>query len=364
MRLILRLTLSATLVAAVMTTIQATEVHSDGRVTFRLRAPQAQSVAVAGKGKGNGMGDEPHPMTKQPDGAWSVTIGPVRPGFHYYELIVDGVPINDPSSPTYFGWGRDTSGLEVPDPALDFYTPNPAVTSGQVRILWRQSKLTGRMRQLHVYTPPGYDRDIDKRYPVLYLQHGAGENQTSWTRQGKVNHIMDNLLAREKAKPMIVVMAHGYAARPGAANPDRPSREDNLFQQVVVEELVPFIDDQFRTIADREHRAIAGLSMGGGQAMRIGLEHLDQFAWVATMAGAIDAENPPAVLRDPQLANARLKLLWIGCGRDDMILERSEKLHEKLTQQGITHVYHLSDGSHEWQAWRKHLWELGPLLFR
>ena len=186
----------------------------DRRVIFRTRLPEAKTVAVRARGNDSGMGAETYALKAMGEGLWEVTIGPTRSGFHYYELVVDGHAMNDPASLTYFGWARPTSGLEVPDDTLNFYVPKD-VPHGEVRIRPYLSKVTGQFRNAYVYTPPGYDQNPSQRYPVLYLQHGSGENETSWTWQGKVNVIMDTLIADKKALPMLVVMDQGYATRAG-----------------------------------------------------------------------------------------------------------------------------------------------------
>jgi enterochelin esterase family protein len=333
-------------------------IHPDRRVTFRVKASEARKVAVTARAADSGMnGNSPHEMKKVEDGWWEVTTDPVRPGFHYYDLLVDGFRTNDPSSESYFGWGQMTSGLEVPDPQLDFYSPKD-VPHGELRVRWYHSKITAQPRRAWVYTPPGYDQSPAARYPVLYLQHGAGENETSWTWQGKANLILDNLIAERKAAPMIVVMDHGYAVRGGV----------DAFEDVVLKDLIPLIDSTYRTRADRHSRAIAGLSMGGGQALRIGLGHLETFASVATFSGAIrnvDLKSSfGGALADAKVANTKLRLLWIGCGTEDRLYSSSKSFHEMLEGAGIRHVWFDGPGSHEWQVWRKHLYDLAPRLFR
>src|SRR5262245_32018933 len=196
---------------------QYPRVHADGRVTFRFTAPNAKKVQLQPGGADNGLGKGPIDMTASDDGkgVWSITLPPVVPGFHYYWFLVDGVQVNDPSSETYFGWGRQTSGIDVPEAGADYYEPRD-VPHGDVRVRWYRSKVTGAWRRAYVYTPPGYDRDLKTRYPVLYLQHGAGENETSWIKQGRANLILDNLIAEKRARPMLVVMETGYATRAGA----------------------------------------------------------------------------------------------------------------------------------------------------
>lgn len=241
-------------------------VHPDRKITFTFWAPEARSVAVAG---GDGLGASPFPMAKNAEGLWSVTTPPAVPGFHYYWFVLDGVQVNDPASETFFGYGKPTGGLEVPDPAGDFYFIKN-VPHGEVREKSYFSKSTGAWRRALVYTPPDYDKDTKTRYPVLFLQHGAGENETSWTRQGRAQFILDNLIAAGKAKPMIVVMDRGYAT------PNTPDiGQQNMqvafsaFEKVIVDELIPTIDASYRTIPDRDHRAMAGLSMGGMQTLFI-----------------------------------------------------------------------------------------------
>ena len=282
----------------------------DRRVMFRVNAPEAKTVAVAARADDSGMnGNKPYAMTRVEKGNWTVTTDPVRPGFHYYELIIDGRKQTDPSSETYFGWSQQTSGLEVLDPALDFYWPKN-VPHGEVRIHWYRSKVTGQMRPAYVYTPPGYETNLSTRYPVLYLQHGAGESERGWTWQGKANFILDNLLAENKTKPMVVVMDNGYAAK---ADAPANARGNEAFGEVVLNDLIPIIDAKFRTIADRDHRAIAGLSMGAGQALQIGLNNLDRFAYVGAfsgggrgIAGAWDEQSPRHSVRQQRHPPAQL----------------------------------------------------------
>jgi enterochelin esterase family protein len=333
-------------------------INDDGSVTFRVSAPNAKSVAVAARSADSGMnGNKPFDMKRVDDkGTWEVTTTPVRPGFHYYELIVDGTKMNDPSSETYFGWAQQTSGLEVPDPALDFYSVKD-VPHGEVRVAWYKSSVTGETRRAWVYTPPGYDTSGKTKYPVLYLQHGSGENETSWTWQGKANLILDNLLAEKKAVPMLVVMDRGYAVKAGSA-PAQGSRGNEAFGDVVVQDLIPAVDARFRTIRDRHHRAIAGLSMGGGQAMQIGMANPALFGTVAALSGATRNFDPK------KAADAKLDLLWIGCGQQDGLYKSAVALHQSLESAGVKHAWYEVPGSHEWQVWRKHLNDLAPRLFR
>ncbi len=250
------------------------KVHSDLRITFRLVAPSAQKVQFVPPEAGNtpsGLGKAPIDLVKDKEGVWTVTVPPVVPGFHYYWLLVNGVAVNNPGSGTFFGFNKPTSGIEVPEPGADFYGIKE-VPHGEVRARWYFSKIAGQWRKANIYAPPGYETDHGKCYPVLYLQQGGGEDENGWTRQGRANFILDNLLAAGKAQPMIIVMNCGYATVPGEApvvtRPDRPAAPPRHFTEVMVREIIPMIDAAYRTLPDRAHRAMAGLSMGGGRPCR------------------------------------------------------------------------------------------------
>ncbi len=345
---------------------QYPRVASDLRVTFRINAPDAQKVQI--KPGGDGLGKTPYDMTRDANGIWSVTTPPAVPGFHYYFVLIDGFQTNDPQSETYFGYNQETSAVEIPDAAADFYLPKD-VPHGEVSARWYFSKTTGQWRRIHIYTPPGYDSGRG-RYPVLYLQHGSGENDTSWTKQGHVAFIMDNLIAAKSAVPMIIVMENGMvAAKPGAA-PAQNGRPGNAaFEEVLINDLVPMIDAHYRTLADRDHRAIAGLSMGGGQALRIGLGHLDKFAYIGSFSGAIrgfDANTSyDGVFRDAAAFNRRVKLLWFGAGTAEEAMHNSARgAHDSLEKAGVKNVFHETPFAHEWQNWRYDLNDFAPRLFR
>lgn len=346
-------------------------VFLDGRVTFRLAATNATKVQIAGP-----IVASPTDMTKGSDGAWTVTVPSPAPGFHYYWFLVDGLQINDPSSDTYFGYGRPTSGIELPMSGEDFYFPKD-VPHGQIRMHWYHSKTTDAWRRAMVYTPPGYDESSHIRYPVLYLQHGAGEDETGWSKQGHANFILDNLLFDKKAVPMILVMEKGYAYRPD----ERPTTSvpgrgptgvlsPSTFESVMVDELIPMIDLSYRTIADRDYRALAGLSMGSRQAMNISLRNLDKFSWIgllsgATIVGDLDS-GYEGVFRNSEEFNRRVHLLWMGVGdAETNLLQSLNASHELLEKRGIKHVSFISKGTaHEWHSWRRHLNDFAPRLFR
>jgi enterochelin esterase-like enzyme len=365
-------------------------IHPDRSITFTLEAPDARSVQVAG---GDGLGKGPFPMTKGAEGHWSVTTPPAVPGFHYYWFVLDGVSVSDPSSESYFGYGKETSGVEVPEPGADYYAINLG-PHGEVRAKWYLSKTTGEWRRALVYTPAGYDGNPKTRYPVLYLQHGSGENETGWTRQGRVQFILDNLIAAGKARPMIVVMDRGYAAKVGTPEvkiAPRSSPADikpgfMAFEDVILHDLIPTIDASYRTMPDRQHRAMAGLSMGGMQTLFIALHHPDMFAYVASLSGPIvpdpDSTQPLAstprapfdthtayegAFSDPVAFNGRVKLLWLGVGTAEPELFRAGigAAVQALKAAGVRVVYFESYGTaHEWQTWRRDLNDLAPRLFR
>jgi enterochelin esterase-like enzyme len=337
-------------------------VHSDSRVTFRLKAPGAQKVQVQPGGADNGLGKGPFDMAKGADGVWTFTTPPVVPGFHYYWFLVDGVAVNDPGSEAFFGWGKQSSGIEVPEKGMDFYDAKD-VPHGQVRTFWYHSKVTGAPRRAFVYCPPGYDKDPKQRYPVLYLQHGAGEDERGWATQGRANFVLDNLLAAGKARPMVVVMDQGYATKAGAKPPA------NAFEAVLLNDLVPAVDTEFRTLSDRDHRAIAGLSMGAGQALQIGLTNLDKFSYVGAFSGAgrkFDVQTSyGGAFKEAAAFNKKVRLLWIGAGTGEEAFHKSAKgMHDALARAGVKSVFvEQKVTAHEWQTWRKALLDFAPRLF-
>jgi enterochelin esterase family protein len=362
---------------------QYPRVDGSGRVEVRLKAPDATKVRL------NFWSGPKVDMVKQSDGVWGVITDPLVPGLHYYTLIVDGVEMADPGSRSFFGGSKYASAVEVPEPGSTYYSIQD-VPHGQVREVWYFSKVTGTWRHALVYAPPGYDEKTSERYPVLYLQHGGGEDETGWIRQGHANNILDNLIASGKSKPMLIVMAYGYARRAGAEAPDltgkpfgspefRKMLQDMMatFEADVTEALIPFIDKTFRTIPDRDHRAMAGLSMGGMQTYHITLSHLDLFSYIAGFSGAagpfitgrdLDLKNDyNGVLADPAAFAKKVHVLWLGVGtaEPERMRDSIRKLHTMLTDAGIAHVYQESPGTdHEWQTWRRNLNDFGPRLFQ
>jgi enterochelin esterase-like enzyme len=349
-------------------------IHADLRVTFQLKATDARKVQLQPGGADNGLGKGPYDMVRGDGGAWTVTTPPAVPGFHYYWFLVDGVTANDPGSETYFGYGRQSSGVEVPEKGVDFYDAKD-VPHGEVRARWYHSDVTGQFRRAYVYTPPNYDAQPQTRYPVLYLQHGAGEDERGWHTQGRMNFILDNLIAAGKTKPMIVVMERGYATKPGSpaapAGRGGPFAGTAAFEDVVLKDLIPMIDSTYRTVADREHRAMAGLSMGGIQTLQIALGHLDKFAYVGSFSGPtigrFDIQTAyGGAFRDPAAFNSKVRLLWLGAGTGEQWFHNSIKtFHDTLAKASVKSVFIESAGTaHEWQTWRRALYDFAPRLFR
>ena len=336
------------------------KVNSEGRVKFRIVAPEAKSVGCTFR--------ESSEFTKGEDGAWYGYTRPLDVGFHYYSLRIDGAEVPDPNSLFFYGAGKWGSAVEIPAPDQDFYALKN-VPHGQLREIWYFSKSANTNRHAFVYTPPDYDKG-KKRYPTLYLQHGAGEDETGWGRQGRAGWIMDNLLADGKTKPFIIVMEYGgnpFAA--GARRPTnapaagvRPQFNFSAFERVLVEDLIPHVDANFRTIANQPNRAMAGLSMGGMQTRGITLAHLDKFSHIGVFSGgSIGLTN----ITDMAAFKKKTKLVFVSYGSKENGAAAAKANTEALKKEGINSVYYESpETAHEWQSWRRSLKEFAPLLFR
>jgi len=333
------------------------EVHADRTVTFRFRSAAAKEVLLNGEWKGGGK----IAMTKDEQNVWSATVGPLEPDLYGYSFSVDGLAIPDPANSVLKPMRSPrTSVVDVPGdpPRLHEYQNVP---HGTVRLHEYASKSLGRRRPLRVYTPPGYDKDVEARYPVLYLFHGSGDNEATWTSFGHAHLIADNLLAQGKAKAMIIAMTDGHAV----VGPEARAKNVEMFGNDLLEDVMPFVEANYRTKNDREQRAIVGLSMGGGQSLTVGLNHLERFAWVGGFSSAL--RNPEttvaSALADPAATNAKLKLLWIACGKDDGLVKDAQGLSDALKAKEIRHELKITEGNHSWPVWRRYLGEFLPLLF-
>jgi enterochelin esterase-like enzyme len=331
------------------------EIHSDQRVTFRIQAPKAAVVTVSGQ-----FQKGPAAMTKDAEGLWSITVGPVASGVHEYSFNLDGVSMIDPANRAIKPMRAPrTSVLEIPGspPAIHDFQDVP---HGKVSLQWYNSKSLGRRRPMQVYTPPGYDANPTSRYPTLYLFHGSGDNEATWVAHGHAHWILDNLIAQRRAQPMIVVMLDGHAITPG------PSTERNAniaaFERDLIEDAMPLVKTSYRTREGSSHQAIVGLSMGGGQSMNIGLKHPDRFAWVGGMSSSV--RETLAFAGDGAALNQKLKLLWFACGKNDALLKSNQDLAAALTAKNVRHTYLETEGNHSWPVWRKYLADFVPLIFR
>ena len=354
------------------------QVHPDGRVTFRLKAPLAQKVQIEpinGQPENNGyngLGKAAFDMHKDENGIWSVTTPPAVPGLHAYWVVVDGVRLNDTAGKTYGSTKMQTCGVEIREPGIDFYDIKD-VPHGQVHMHWYYSQITNAWRRAYIYTPPDYDDHPQQRYPVFILRHGGGEDETSWVEQGRANFILDNLISEGKAIPMIVVMDWGQAPIPDQPIhlPSTPPPKE--IGEVTLKELIPMVDATFRTLPDREHRAMAGLSMGSVQTLYIGLMNLDTFSALGIFSrrpmSATEfnlQQSFGGVFRDAAAFNEKVHLFWWGAGTAEEGIYYAVKANlAELKEIGIDSVFVEFPGtSHEWQTWRKCLYDFTPRLFR
>ena len=332
---------------------QYPQVNSQGYARFRIKAPHADSIRVS-LGLGGRGGTK---LIKDTDGYFSgTTEGPMDEGFHYYHLIVDGGLFNDPGTLNYYGSTRWESGIEIPAHDQDFYALKD-VPHGNVQQILFPSKSTNTQRRAFVYTPPGYDKERSKKYPVLYLQHGWGEDETAWSNQGHANLIMDNLIAEGKIKPFIIVMTYGMTNDVKIGAGGLRNFKIDAFETVLTDELVPYVDASFRTVADRAHRAMAGLSMGGMETHLITLAKPDEFAYYGLLSGGT---YTLAELKDKPKA----KLIFMSCGSKENP-DGVKKAAAALKDAGYNAVSFISQNTaHEFLTWRRSLNELAPLLFK
>jgi len=340
------------------------DVHSDRTVTFRFRDPRSADVAVVREGA------LPVPLRRGPDGVWSVTTSPLEPDYYGYYFVADGVRLADPANPQLKANLLNLSNLlHVPGPAtLPWeWSDGP---HGEVHHAFYHSAVLGDDRDYFVYTPPGYDAAPGRRYPTLYLLHGFSDDASGWTAVGRANFILDHLIGAGLAQPMVVVMPLGYG-RPEIVHQPLPTPDapyaDNVarFGEGLLGEIIPAIERTYRVRAEREYRALAGLSMGGAETLIVGLNHLDRFAWFgAFSAGAVRGDFA-ATFRHLQASdNDRIRLLWLACGTEDPLWQPNRRLWAWLTAQGIRNVQVETPGMHTWMVWRRNLAAFVPLLFK
>jgi enterochelin esterase family protein len=349
-------------------TLVSPEILSDHKVTFRIYAPKASAVTVGGDWAGT---SGPAKLEKDDKGVWSVTVGPLTPDFYSYSFNVDGVRTLDPKNATIKqGLNSLDNMFFVAGKEADFMD-NRKVPHGDVRQVWYQSSTLDAQRRMHVYTPPGYDAGKDT-YPVLYLLHGGGDEDSGWSSVGRAGFILDNLLAGKKAVPMLVVMPNGSLPRPNPG--EKPSAEaaaaQDRFTNELLKDVIPTVEKHFRVRTGAANRAVAGLSMGGGQTLRAVVGHPDQFAYVGVWSAGVgqnaaDFEKRNATFLDgAEKVNKQIKLFSISVGDKDFTFAGSKSLSELLTKHGIKNELNVSGGGHTWINWRHYLNDFAPLLFR
>ena len=334
------------------------QILPNNRVVFKIKAPQATKVQID-------LGKK-YDMVKDEDGTWNLTTDVVNKGFNYYSLLIDGVAVADPASESFYGMGRMASGIEIPNKEGDFYALNN-VPHGDIRIKQYFSKASNSWREMYVYTPPGYEKSSEK-YPVLYLLHGGGEDQRGWATQGKANLILDNLIAENKAKPMVIAMLDGNMA--GISGFDE--RALKAFENELKLGAIPFVESNFRVATDAKNRALAGLSMGGLQTLYAGVKNSDMFSSIGVFSSGWWANN--TTLSEPQYEfmknnigkiNSNLKEFWISMGgKEDIAFENCKIMMGKFDQMGIKYKYSEYPGGHSWPVWRHDLFMYAPLLFK
>jgi enterochelin esterase-like enzyme len=341
------------------------KVDKEHRAYFRVVAPDAHRVQVDICGK-------KYDMRRDQQGVWCAVTDPLVVGFHYYFINIGGMNVIDPATETFFGCNRQAGGIEIPEgPEGDYYRPQQGIAHGQVRSIYYYAKATEEWRHALVYTPAEYEKG-KKRYPVLYLQHGMGEDETGWSKQGRMQHIMDNLIASGEAVPMIVVMESGDIKAPfkGGDNRQGFSQYGASFYKVMTNDLITTIDSKFRTLRDRDHRAMAGLSWGGHQTFDVVLSHMDLFAWMGAFSGAIfglDVKTAyNGIFTRPDEFNRKIHYLFLMSGTEGMDkMFGTKKLVDELNNQGIhAHYYESTGTDHEWLTWRRGLRQFVPHLFK
>ena len=347
--------------------LQGPKVHSDNKVEFTVRAPEARQVQVD-------IGGMKYDMDKSERGIWTVKTQPQVPGFHYYSLVIDGMSVADPASPSFYGCGRWSSAIDIPEPGMDDFEIQD-VPHGEVRIVNYYSKVEESWRPLMIYTPAGYDESKEE-LPVVYIQHGGGEDHRGWMEQGRTAQIMDNLIAKGKAKPMIVVSSNSNVHhRSGGFGGGYSWEGMQTFRSELIDNVIPFVEKNYRVRKDRQGRAMCGLSMGGGQSFYIGLRSPEVFANVGVfstgMFGGIQGasnfdleKEVPGILTDTQRFNQQLDVFFVTCGEQDPRIEYTRNIVKKMRDGNVQVRFNSYPGDHEWQVWRKSLHEFVQYLFR
>ncbi|HEX6225509.1 MAG TPA: alpha/beta hydrolase-fold protein [Chryseolinea sp.] len=333
----------------------------DNRVIFRIKAPDAQRIQIDLGKKYN--------MVKDKDGVWEVTTEPQGEGFHYYSLLIDGVAVADPSSESYYGMGRMASGIEIPIEGTNYYELKD-VPHGEIRMKRYYSSIFNAWRSLYIYTPPGYDAQVNEKYPVLYLLHGGGEDERGWATQGKTDLILDNLIAEKNAKPMLVVMMDGNTGGGGIGSFNERSLQS--FENELKQSVIPLIEKNYRAETSAQHRALAGLSMGGLQTLYAGIKNSEMFSYLGVFSSGWFANNPS--LSSPQYAfmkehaatiNSNVKLLWVAMGgKEDIAYENCKAMLSRFDEMKIKYTYSEYPGGHTWPVWRNNLYKFAPLIFK
>lgn len=328
----------------------------DNSVMFRIKAPDAQKLQIdLGK---------TYDMERNDEGVWTVKTDSLRSGFHYYSLLIDGVPVADPASKSFYGMGRWASGIEIPYD-VDHYAIQD-VPHGDVRMQRYRSETTDSWRRFFIYTPPGYDKNRNRQYPVLYILHGGGEDETGWYRQGRTDIIMDNLLAKGEANPMLVVMMDGNMPADGM------NSSMEIFKDELINDIIPFVEQNYRAQADAENRALAGLSMGGLQTLYAGVPNSDLFGYLGVFSSGWlpmqeeTAEKQYAYLEEhTETFNENMNLFFLTMGgEEDIAYENNQRMMNRFDKIGIDYQYYEYPGGHTWPVWRDNLRKMAPKLFK
>lgn len=343
-------------------------IADDNSVTFKVYSPDAQAVTMNGSWLGYGQTVD---LTKDDEGLWSTTVTDLKPNMYHYNFFIDGVSAIDPKNPHALRDGvRYASLLIVPGEASKVYQEND-VPHGTVSKIWYNSPSLGMNRRMYVYTPPGYEAGKAK-YPVLYLLHGGGGDEDAWSALGRTNNILDNLIAAGKAKPMLVVMTNGnpwqtstLRMKPGAEPVTRETyrKYSGQFEKSLVEDVIPFIEKNYRVKSGKNYRAIAGLSMGGGHTVNASIEYPDTFGYMGVFSSGIFQPSDDQEAKFMNLKKSGIKKYWVACGKDDFVMESNKRLLAMLDKTGIEYEYYESGGGHEWANWRIYLSMFAPMLF-